>query len=97
MLGLLDDTVTRTNFAVTPVLGRVEPHPYDFKPYDVEVAELPEVPLSHLVDPANHVPDPRSPQGPIGPFPSYKFGEHIIFGATARMTTEFLNIVRRDV
>ena len=95
VLGLLDDTVTRSNFVVTPVLGRIEVYPCHFKLHQHEVAELLEVPLSHLMDPANHVPDPRNRPEAVRPTPSYKFGDHIIFGATALMTTEFLHLLRR--
>ena len=92
VLGLLDDTVTRSNFVVTPVVGRVEGHPYAFRLHEEEVEELLEVPLSHLADPANHVPHPLDPTGRRG-YPAYKFGDHIIFGATAMMTTGLLGIL----
>ncbi len=90
VLGLLDDVVTRSNFVVTPVVGRVGQHPYRFTLYEPEVAELLEVPLSHLRDAANHVPHPRLPAHQQPPFPSYQFGQHVIFGATALMTARFL-------
>ena len=95
VLGLLDDTVAGSNFVVTPVLGRIEVYPYHFKLFQHEVAELLEVPLSHLIDPANQVHDPRNRPGPVRRTPSYKFGDHIIFGVTAMMTTEFLHLLRR--
>ena len=93
VLGLLDDVVTRSNFVVTPVVGSVDKHPYRFRLFETEVAELLEVPLSHLADTANHVPHPGRPAGEQPPFPSYRFGEHVIFGATALITTRFLNTV----
>ncbi len=92
VLGLLDDVVTRSNFVVTPVVGRVEAYPYSFRLYEAEVAELLEVPLSHLADPANHVPSPRRATGEQPPYPSYRFGEHVIFGVTALITTRFLSV-----
>ena len=93
VLGMLDDIVTITNFVVTPVVGRVEGHPYPFRPFEPEVAELLEVPLSHLRDPVNHVAHPKPPRGLQLPFPSFRFGEHLIFGATARMTASFLELL----
>ena len=92
VLGLLDDIVTRSGFVVTPVVGRVETYPYAFVVDAVEVAELLEVPLSHLRDEANHVPHPNPREGVQPPFPSYQFGEHVIFGATASITAGFLHL-----
>ena len=94
VLGLLDDIVTRSNFVVTPVLGRIEPSPYRFIVSEQEVAELLKVPLSHLTDPRNHVPHPDYPNDPSKAFPSYKFRQHVIFGATALMTNELLKLLK---
>lgn len=95
VLGLLDDTVTISNFVVTPVVGRIELHPYEFILHEVEVGELLEVPLSHLMDPANQQHDPRNRLGQLRPTPSYRFGHHLIYGATAAMTTGFLDLLRQ--
>ena len=97
VLGLMNDMVTRSNFVVTPVLGRVGPHPYRFRCHEAEVAELLEVPLSHLADPANQVSDPRgSGSASPRPFPSFQFGPHLIFGATAFMTTALLSLLQSE-
>jgi 8-oxo-dGTP pyrophosphatase MutT (NUDIX family) len=93
VLGVLDDVITRSNFVVTPVVGRLARHPYEFKLYAPEVAELLAVPLSHLTDRLNYVPHPLLPPDRQPPFPSYKFGEHVIFGATALMTSRFLGVL----
>lgn len=91
IVGLLDDLVTISQFTVTPVVARVERHPYEFAPYQPEVDLLLQVPLSHLADPANRAAHPRPHSVPA---PAYRFGEHLIWGATARMTTHFLDILR---
>ena len=91
LLGRLDDVITISDFLVTPVVGRVEVYPYTFAPARLEVAEVLEVPLSHLRDPANRAAHPNPPKGRSrAKFPAYRFGEHLIFGATALMTTRLL-------
>ena len=92
-LGLMDDTTTISNFVITPVVGRIKIFPYNFKPFHEEVDQILEVPLSHLTNPANHVSDPRTQHSRTDRGPSYRFGDHIIFGATAKMTTEFLGVL----
>ena len=93
ILGLMDDVVTRSRFVVTPVVGRLTPHPYHFTTAPREVAEVLEVPLSHLRDPDNHTLHPELPPDRQPPFPSYRFGEHVIFGATAMKTAQFLSLL----
>lgn len=93
LLGQLDDFVTMTGFAVTPFVGAF-PYPYVYKPHEEEVAEILEVPLQHLVDPHNHVPDPRGNRGPVRrDYVCYQFGQHVIYGATAMMTKRFLDLL----
>ncbi|MSQ33771.1 MAG: CoA pyrophosphatase [Dehalococcoidia bacterium] len=93
LLGRLDDFVTMSKFAVTPFVG-VFPYPYAFKPFETEVAEILQVPVSHLLDPRNHVPDPRGNRGPDRPgYICYQFGSHVIYGATAIMMKRFLDLV----
>ena len=53
VLGLLPTYTTGTGFVVTPVVGLVEPG-FALRPDPFEVAEIFEVPLSWLMDPANH-------------------------------------------
>ncbi len=52
VLGRLADYETVTGYRVTPVVGWVEP-PFVVKPDPVEVADVFEVPLAFLLDPAN--------------------------------------------
>jgi 8-oxo-dGTP pyrophosphatase MutT (NUDIX family) len=53
VLGRLPTYVTGSSFVITPVVGLVHPQPSYF-PNPGEVADLFEVPLSFLLDPANH-------------------------------------------
>ncbi|MCC7366471.1 MAG: CoA pyrophosphatase [Dehalococcoidia bacterium] len=92
VLGQLDDHVTISNFLVTPFVGWLERYPYEWSFSDEEVAYLLEVPLPHLLDPDNFVPDRRVVNGREYVLPSYQFGQDLIWGATGRMLSNFLEI-----
>src|SRR5574343_2042606 len=53
IVGLLPEYRTGTGFRVTPVVALVT-HPFDLQTDPFEVAEIFEVPLAFLLDPANH-------------------------------------------
>ena len=93
--GALDDMITISDFVVTPYVGRVtRAAPYPFAPSGYEVAELLEVPLPHLLDPANEHAQPTEWRGmPVRP-PAYQYGRHLIWGATARMLGQLLALAR---
>ncbi len=91
ILGRLDDYATRSGFTITPVVGYVK-RPQDFKLHEEEVAELLEVPVSHLLNPSVRAPHPVFPQE--SPASSYKFGEHLIWGVTAAMLSQFLELLQ---
>jgi 8-oxo-dGTP pyrophosphatase MutT (NUDIX family) len=98
VLGQLDDIVTISNFIVSPYVGRVtRPGPYPFAPSGYEVAELLEVPLPHLHDPSTLNREPAPWRERLVPPPSYSFGEHVIWGATARVLQQFLELTRTGV
>ncbi len=92
ILGRLDDMVTRSNFAVTPIVGTM-PYPYSFKINEIEVAELLEVPISHLLDRRNLIQETREFNGVTHVMQSYQYREHVIFGATAMMLRQFLDLI----
>lgn len=84
LVGRLDPYLTRTGFAITPVVGIATP-PLDLAPNPDEVAAVFEVPLDFFLDPANHgrgsrPNDPRKRQ-----FYVFRHPEHYIWGATAGM------------
>ena len=91
VLGRLDDYITGTGFAVTPVVGIVEP-PFDLEPHAEEVAETFEVPLAFLLDPANHQRHERLINGRDRHFYAMPYGDHFIWGATAGM---LINLYQR--
>ncbi len=95
VIGRVDDFITVSQFHVTPYVGVIDPDaaPYAWLPQEREVAEILEVPLPHLVDPANLIFEPRRmPDGRTSPMESYLWGEHRVWGATARMLRNFLEV-----
>ncbi|GAB4328762.1 MAG: hypothetical protein Kow0010_12810 [Dehalococcoidia bacterium] len=94
LLGRLDDVVTvATNYRVRPFVGWFVGG-YGFRHSEREVAYLLEVPLSHLARPETLVPDVREIDGRRFVLPAYRFGEELIWGATARVLTNFLDLYR---
>ncbi|MEP7215822.1 MAG: CoA pyrophosphatase [Anaerolineaceae bacterium] len=92
VLGQLDEMVTVSNFRVTPYVGWLGRYPYEWRFSDAEVAYLLEVPLAHLLEPSTLVPDRRVINGREYVFSSYQWQDDLIWGATARMLTNFLDI-----
>lgn len=88
LLGRLSHYHTRTGFRVTPVVGIVMP-PFDLVPDAQEVAEVFEVPLDFVLDPANHERHTRQWQGRDVPYVAMPYGRHYIWGATAAMLVNF--------
>lgn len=93
ILGRLDDMVTISNFRVTPYVGWLARYPYEWRFSDEEVAYLLEVPLDHLRLPETMVPDRRFINGKEREFQSYRWGDDLIWGATARMLGNFLDVL----
>ena len=94
LVGQLDEMITVSNFLVRPFVGRITvPGPYPFSTSEVEVAEILEVPLAHLQDEANTVAEMRHYQGRDVMMYSYAWREHLIWGATARIMRQFLEVV----
>jgi len=84
LLGALSDYHTRTGYRVTPVVGLVAP-PFALALDPHEVDEAFEVPLSFLLDPANHQRHSREYQGRMVPFYAIPYRDYYIWGATAGM------------
>ena len=92
VLGELDDVITRTHFGVRVFVGTI-PYPYSYNPSAVEIAEVLEVPIRHLLDPANLREEVRWVDGALSRSHSYAYGEHLIFGATAKIVDQFLELL----
>jgi 8-oxo-dGTP pyrophosphatase MutT (NUDIX family) len=98
MIGQLDDVVTVSSFHVSVYVGelRQSHSPYTWQPHEHEVAEVLEVPLAHLLDVSNLVEVPRQRDGELVIMEGFRFGDHIIWGATGRMLRNFLDVVSMD-
>lgn len=95
ILGALDFYETRTGFRVSPLVGLLSP-PLDLKPDPREVAEVLEVPLAHLLDPANHRRRDFTAGGQARSFYAIPFGGHTIWGATAGMLMNLCEVMRAE-
>jgi 8-oxo-dGTP pyrophosphatase MutT (NUDIX family) len=92
ILGSLSDYVTVTGYRVTPVVGLVRP-PLDLRPDDFEVAEIFEVPLGFLLDPANHQRNSVLHLGRQRHYYAMPYGPYYIWGATAGMLMNFYSFL----
>lgn len=93
VIGRLDDYATITGFHITPVVGLLHP-PLTFAPDEFEVAEIFEVPLSFIMDPANHKTDSRLlPSGEKRWFYAIPYQDRFIWGATAGMLVNLYEVL----
>ena len=84
ILGFLPEYHTGTGFRVTPVVALLTP-PFELAPDPFEVAEVFEVPLAFLLDPANHKRHSLYYRGALRHFFAMPYGDYFIWGATAGM------------
>jgi 8-oxo-dGTP pyrophosphatase MutT (NUDIX family) len=95
IIGQLDDMVTISNFRVTPYVGELlADAEYEFVLNDHEVARVVQVPLSFFMDEANMELELRDHQGREVLVPAFAYNGHRIWGATARMLHQFIEILR---
>lgn len=93
VIGSLPHYHTVTRYEVTPVVALVHP-PFDLVPHAGEVAEAFEVPLSFLLDPANHQKRSRPWNGRQRHFYAMPYDGHFIWGATAAMLRNLYHFLR---
>ena len=97
IIAQLDQVSTRSGFSITPFVGIIPPD-YDFEVSNIEIAEVLEVPIESLLDTENQVEDDRvwGDEIPSKQY-SYLYGSHIIWGATARIITQLLDILKKNI
>ena len=93
IVGQLEDYVVRTGFLVTPVVGLVAP-PFTLELDSFEVAEVFEVPLAFVLDPANHERRSRVWNGAERFFYVLPFEDRYVWGATAGMLINLYEALR---
>jgi len=92
ILGELDEVVTRSNFHVKVFVGSIV-YPYSFKPSAVEIDEVLEVPIKSLNDPSTWRIETRMEDGLPVSTRSYAYKDHLVFGVTARILQQFLEVL----
>ena len=98
VLGSLPDYVTGSAFIITPVVGLLQPG-FELRPNPDEVADVFEVPLDFLMDPANHRRHAWDWEGSVREWYSMPYDdqaagqERFIWGATAGMLRNFYRML----
>ena len=95
VLGRLNMTLTITHYRVTPVVG-VMPWPYPVRPAPNEVGRVFTIPLVWLSHRENWEEQNVTPKGEQRSFPViiyHSYDGEILWGATARMTHNFLDVL----
>lgn len=91
ILGQLDQVTAASNFLVTPFVGLI-PSPYEFSLNQNETTAVFSVPVSVLMDPRSlWVDTTRYPRW--GPIYHFQYQEWDIWGATARIVKQLLELV----
>lgn len=94
IVGRLNAHDTGTGFRVMPVVGMIAP-PLELVPDPDEVAEVFEVPLGFVLDPANHRFETRILRGSERQIAVLPYGDRFIWGLTARLLNELAEVLRR--
>lgn len=85
IIGVLDDDLTTSRFVITPVVAELCGQP-GYAPNPGEVDQIFEAPLAAFCDPARAEDQgERVVAGVVQHLRAYRWGEHRIFGATARI------------
>jgi 8-oxo-dGTP pyrophosphatase MutT (NUDIX family) len=91
LLGALTPLTTVTDFFVEPFVGAI-PYPHVLRPAEAEIAEVIDPPVAALLDPK--ILETRLLPGRDEPTLFYHYGQHVIWGATARILRELLDALR---
>ncbi|HTK02536.1 MAG TPA: CoA pyrophosphatase [Bordetella sp.] len=93
VLGTMPVYLTSTGFSVTPVVALVRPG-FELVPDAFEVADIFEVPLSFITDPANHrLHRVELPDGRVRRYYSMPWDKYFIWGATAAMLRNLYHLL----
>jgi 8-oxo-dGTP pyrophosphatase MutT (NUDIX family) len=101
VLGTIDDCPTFvTGYVITPVVGVIDPlaftaagrYPWD--PSPAEIAALHELPLADFCDPANLRVEMREREGTMFELYWYTVRGTVVWGATARILNQLIELAR---
>ncbi|HKB71684.1 MAG TPA: CoA pyrophosphatase [Thermoanaerobaculia bacterium] len=90
LLGRLSPIVTVTSFYVEPYVAAI-PYPVELKPSADEIEALWEIPISALMTPT--AVEERNFEGRERPVLFYHYGQKTVWGATARILSELLDVL----
>lgn len=92
ILGELDDTPTATSgFNISPFVAFI-PYPYKFTLSPFEISEIFSIPVSALLNKANRKKERYTFRGKVFINNSYEYDGRVIWGATARIVEQLLEI-----
>jgi len=93
VLGRLDDYATITGYLISPFVGSINPNCI-LKINSSEIEELITIPLADLLNISPRI-EIRTHQGLNYPTYHYDYHEHVIWGATAKILKNFLELTSR--
>jgi 8-oxo-dGTP pyrophosphatase MutT (NUDIX family) len=104
VLGTLDDCPTFvTGYVITPIVGVIDPLTltaagrYPWAPSPAEIAALHELPLADFCDPANLRVEMREREGVLFELYWYTVQGTVVWGATARILNQLIQLAQEDV
>ncbi|TWI58735.1 8-oxo-dGTP pyrophosphatase MutT (NUDIX family) [Pseudomonas duriflava] len=92
VVGPLSPLISHFGIKVTPYVGLI-PEFIDYTPNDAEIAAVFTVPLSFLCEVPPDVTPRMDEQGRCCYVPSYQYGEYRIWGLTAAIIVELVNVL----
>jgi 8-oxo-dGTP pyrophosphatase MutT (NUDIX family) len=92
LLGGLDEVMTMTGFVVSPLVGFI-PYPYPFVPSPEEIAEIIILPLTGFLKEGVLSEEDWQYGDKTARVYTYHCGRHVIWGATARILRQFLDLI----
>jgi 8-oxo-dGTP pyrophosphatase MutT (NUDIX family) len=92
LLGELDEVVTLTDFIVSPFVGLI-PYPYAFVPSPEEIEEVIILPLFGFLQEGILTEADWQYGDKTAKIYTYRCGRHVIWGATARILRQFLELI----
>jgi 8-oxo-dGTP pyrophosphatase MutT (NUDIX family) len=95
VIGGLDTYVTGTGYSITPIVGLISP-PFPLRPDPFEVADVFEVPLGFIADPAHHHRQSRVFEGRTRHYWVIPYEQRHIWGATAGMLVNLARLLVPD-
>ena len=91
----LDTHRAGSGYAMAPHVGLVRP-PLDLVPDGTEIEEVFEVPLAYLLDPANHERRCMVWRGACRWYSVFAYGQRTIWGATATVLVNLVEVLRGE-